>query len=299
MPDTDTSSADSAPPPTTMTPPADAPATMSTSDAARLLASLRKRKDPAPVEPAAPAAAAPVEQSEPPAQAESDAAPPVAEDPGETTESADPDAAAAQAEAEPPIEPPRSWTREARERWQSLPRETQEYLASREQERERELRRGQNEAAEMRKAIEAERAAVETARQQYESALPQLLATLQSQVAGEFADIRSVADLERLAAEDWPRYLRWDLQQKKIAAAAQELAAAQQRDQAERQQKFAEFATTQDRLLAEKVPDMADKARAATTMARRCFIQEIYGKMEKRKGRGESPGPPNAKPPGP
>jgi hypothetical protein len=52
----------------------------------------------------------------------------------------------------PPIDPPRSWTKAEKERFQSLPRETQEYLHTREQEREREFRRGQNEAAEQRKA---------------------------------------------------------------------------------------------------------------------------------------------------
>jgi len=53
-----------------------------------------------------------------------DAAPAEEQAPGETqvTEPAE----------VPPIEPPRSWTKEAKERWQSLPRETQEYLAARE-----------------------------------------------------------------------------------------------------------------------------------------------------------------------
>ena len=72
-----------------------------------------------------------------------DAAPADAQAPGEQTESAEPEAA-----APPPIEPPRSWTKDEKERFQSLPRETQEYLATREQERDREFRRSQNEAAE-------------------------------------------------------------------------------------------------------------------------------------------------------
>ena len=92
-----------------------------------------------------------------------------------------------------------------------MPRETQEYLASREQERDREIRRSQNEAAEQRKALDAERSKVEQARAQYESALPQLLETLQQQQAGEFGDVKTLADVEKLAREDWPRYLQWDL----------------------------------------------------------------------------------------
>jgi hypothetical protein len=47
----------------------------------------------------------------------------------------------------PPIEPPRSWTTEEKERFRSLPRELQAYLSEREQERDRDVRRRQNEAA--------------------------------------------------------------------------------------------------------------------------------------------------------
>src|SRR4051812_43442965 len=62
-----------------------------------------------------------------------------AEAPGETHE--------AGPAARPPIPPPRSWTKDARAHWQTLPHETQTYVAAREQERERELRRSQNEVA--------------------------------------------------------------------------------------------------------------------------------------------------------
>jgi hypothetical protein len=74
----------------------------------------------------------------------------------------------------PPIEPPRSWTTEEKERFKSLPRELQAYLSEREQERDRDVRRRQNEAADERKAAQAEREAVARARQQYEAALPVL-----------------------------------------------------------------------------------------------------------------------------
>src|SRR5258708_1358875 len=133
-----------------------------------------------------------------------------------------------------PMGPPRSWTKEARERVAALPRETQEYLASREQDRDRELRRGQNEAAEQRKAMEAERAKAEAARVQYESAVPNMLANLRQQQAAEFPDVKSIVDVERLAREDWPRYVLWDAQQKRIASAQQELAGTSQRQDQER-----------------------------------------------------------------
>src|SRR6202035_873434 len=152
--------------------PAPAGEAISTRDAARSLASFRlkaratdqpqeaRRAQAEPARPRQESAEAAPDQSAPVEPA--DAAPPEQpEAPGATTESAEPPAAPA------PIEPPRSWTKEARERFATLPRETQEYLAQREQDRDRELRRSQNEAAEQRKVLEAERAKAEQARAQY------------------------------------------------------------------------------------------------------------------------------------
>lgn len=194
-------------------------------------------------------AATPAQESAP----EADAAPPQ-EAPGETQE-AEP--------ALPPIEPPRSWTKEEKERWQSLPRETQEYLASREQERDREIRRSQNEAAEKLKGMSAKEQQLEAARQQYEAALPALLQSVQQAMAGEFADVRTMADVEKMAAEDWPRYVRWDAAQKKVAAIQQEYRAAQERQAHEQLAKFAEFAKREDEIFLEKAPEFADKEAAA------------------------------------
>jgi len=184
-----------------------------------------------------------------------DAAPPEAEATGETQE-ADP-------AARPPIEPPRSWSKEARERWARLDPETQQYLLDRDSTDSAAVRKAQNEAAAERKAIEAERAGVDQARHQYESALPQLLYALQQQQAGEFSDIQSIQDVERLARDDWPRYLQWDLSQRKVAHAHQLLLEANQRHQGEQQQRFAVFAKRQDDLFLEKVPELADASKMA------------------------------------
>jgi len=166
------------------------------------------------------------------------------------------------AQAEPPIDPPRSWTKDAKERWNSLPRETQEYLAQREQERDRELRRSQNESAEQKKTFEKERQAVTEARERYEGALPQLLKVLQGQLAGDFSDIKTMDDVTRLAQGDWPRYIQWDAAQKKIAAVQQEMKAAEERQIEERTTQWNEFAKREDSLFIEKVPEMADAAKA-------------------------------------
>src|SRR5215831_8612256 len=187
-----------------LTAPADTPAYLSTHDAAAaVLRKLRQPKAndtdmPDPSARATTAAPEPGKESTA-ADAGDDAAPVDAQDPGERTEGAD-------RQQEPaPIEPPRSWTKEDKELFTSLPRATQERIAERERSRESDFLRRQNEAAEKLKGLNAKEQAVEQARQTYETALPQLLQTLQQQQAGEFADIKSMADVERLAREDWPR----------------------------------------------------------------------------------------------
>jgi hypothetical protein len=131
--------------PTPVTPAESRP--MNASEAGRALSEWRKQKNSAPAPSAAPAAA--VEQSLP--SHEDNAAPPL-EVPGEVeTQAPDPEASEL-----PPIEPPRSWTKEEKEEFASYPREAQEKIARREQDREAALRRSQNEAADQRKAIEAE-----------------------------------------------------------------------------------------------------------------------------------------------
>ncbi|MGE5165135.1 MAG: hypothetical protein ACM3IH_14075 [Sphingobacteriales bacterium] len=162
----------------------------------------------------------------------------------------------------PPIDAPRSWTKEDKELFVSLPRETQERIADRERLRERDFLNRQNEAAEKLKGLTAKEQQVEQARQQYEQALPMLLQTLQQAQQGEFADIKTMADVEKLAREDWPRYALWDAQQKKIAAMAQEVQAAQARQASEFEQKWNDFAGREDKSLIERAPELADKTRS-------------------------------------
>jgi hypothetical protein len=134
--------------------PADAPESFnSVSEAAAYFSELQEKRKQSPAESAEPATAEPEL-----AQA-----------------NADPETAPAKNPTQPnrpnlpPIEPPRSWTKAEKERFQSLPRETQEYLHTREQERDTAFRRSQNEIAEQRKAAKAEREAAEKVRQQYEA----------------------------------------------------------------------------------------------------------------------------------
>jgi hypothetical protein len=193
--------------------------------------------------------------------------------PGEI-ESADPAASL------PPIEPPRSWTKEDKELFTNLPLATQERIAERERLREGDFSRRQQEATEQRNALAAERLMVKQVKQRYENALPLLLNGLQQQQAGEFADIRTTADVERLAREDWPRLLRFDLQQRNVAAVHQQLLEAQGREALANLQQFSDFGKRQDDLFIEKVPEMADKTKAAALRDAAVAVLKDHGFSE-------------------
>lgn len=205
--------------------------------------------------------AAPVEEppSEPAPEPEPDNAPSVEEPPEAPVE---PTQAEPEAEQLPPIEPPRSWPKEDKERFAGLPRETQEYLSERERQSERTINQRLQEAAEQRKSYETQRQQAEQIRAQYEAALPQIMQAVQAQAMGEFADVKTWADVEKLAQEDPFRYQRFQLAQQKAQALQQEMTTAQERQQKEIGAKWKEFSEKEDGLFAEQAPEMADPARA-------------------------------------
>lgn len=199
-------------------------------------------------------AAAP--EPEPSASApEADTAP-VEEQPSGENEAKEPEAEL------PPIQAPNSWTKEEKEEFATYPREAQEKIARREQERDSALRRSQSEAAERQKGLTAKEQAIEEARAKYESALPALLETLQSERAGEFSDIKNISDLEKLSKDDPFRYLQWTARQQKIAAVETELKQAQDRQAQENSKRWNDFARRQDDLVLERIPELADEAKA-------------------------------------
>jgi hypothetical protein len=222
-------------------------------EAAQALANERYKPKEAPVEQPQ---ADPVEQPE---LAEASSDQPEA-DPAEVTKEAEPE------ENLPPIEPPRSWTKAEKERFQSLPRETQEYLHTREQEREREFRRSQNEIAEQRKAVEAMREAADKARQQYEAKLPEVMQTINE--TGPFSDIRSMADVEKLQAEDPFRFQAYQLHQWKLQAVQAELVEAEKRQSQERQSQWTQHVQKENELAAEYIPELADKVKGPALTSR-------------------------------
>jgi hypothetical protein len=263
---------DSAPAPVVITPAADTGENLSVSQAARALAAARHRpKEPAPsaVNDAARAAMAGDETPLNELSDEDNAAP--VEEPALSE-----DATEAEPAETPPIEPPRSWTKEAKERWQSLPRETQEYLAEREQERDREVRRSQNETADKLKGLTAKEQAAEQARQEYEAKLPAIMQALQDVNAGQFSDIKTMDDVTRMAAEDPFRKIQWDAHQQKMQAVNWELQQAETRKAQEKQTKWTEFVQKENTLFVDKVPE-ADRPKLKEFMANAPAFLEDHG----------------------
>ena len=232
--------------------------TLEPREAARQLANYRwKRDNPEakpeetkPAEPSAPVAATePDELAETPVDAQET-------EPVETTQEADP------VVEQPSVDPPRSWTKDAKEAFKLLPPALQKDVAELERSREVETRRGQNEVADARKAAEAQRAQAEQVRQQYEAAIQSLHKEIQTVRAGEFGDIKTQEDVEKLANEDWPRFARWQAHQMKVDAIAREANAAQERQQAAFKQQWSDYAAKQDQLLNDRAPELADKSKA-------------------------------------
>lgn len=203
------------------------------------------------------------QQAQPEGATQAQESPPQEGDTAQETGPGETQAADAVEEAQPPIEPPRSWTKEDKELWKGLPRETQERLADRERSRDREMSVRLEEAAEKSKGLTAKEQAAEQVRAQYEQALPMLLKSIEDVHAGNFSDIKSMADVERMAAEDWPRYIQWDASQKRIAGTRQEVMAAEQRQKQEKTTKLQDFIRKEDALFLEKAPELSDPKKAA------------------------------------
>lgn len=248
-------------------PAATSQAPLSVSEAASLLSRSRMAKreeQPAPQaeapakEPRAPAAE-PAEPA-PSAAAEEDAAPPD-EAPGADEPTQDDPA------SKPSVEPPRSWTKEDKELFASLPPETQQRISERERAREVEFRKGQDAIANDRKAVQAAAQQALQLRSQYEQALPALLQNLQAQNNAEFADITSWEAAQRLADEDPFRFNKWQLHQQRMQAVAKETQQAMAQRATEEAQRFEQFAAEQDAKFAELAPEFADPKQAEKVQA--------------------------------
>jgi len=166
----------------------------------------------------------------------------------------------------PAIDPPKSWSKDAHERWAKLDRETQDYLVARDSEDQKAIKRALNEAADERKAVKAEREAAEQVRKQYEAKLPSLVKTLEAALQNEFSDIQSFADLRRMQQEDPFRYQQWDLRQKELSAVQAEQQEIDRRNLSATQEELNAYRNEHDKQFLEFAPELTDpKAKAEIT----------------------------------
>jgi len=183
---------------------------------------------------------------------EADAGPAQEPVPGET-EDADP-----ADDSQPSIEPPRSWSKEHKDAFAALPRHLQEAVSESERAREADFLNRQRAAAESQKALEAREQAAEQARQQYEQALPQLLLQIDAEYQQEFGNA-TWPQIEEWSRTEPDKYLRWDASYKRLQAVASEHQTQQQRQLQQAQFDRERYIEAQTKLLAEKVPELADQ----------------------------------------
>jgi hypothetical protein len=224
--------------------PADAPESFdSPNAAAAYLTSLREKPDKE-----QPAESANEATAEPELSVEDNAAP--VEATGEDEEAAPVE--------EPLRELPRSWTKDRNDVWAKLDPATQDILLEQDRKASAEVRRLQNEAADERKALTAQREAAEKAKQDYLNKVPTLEDIQRFVQQGPFADIKTQDDADALAQNDPLRYLQWDSYQKRLAGAAVQAQQAQALKAQESQNKRAAYEAEQNKLLVELIPEMAD-----------------------------------------
>jgi hypothetical protein len=246
---------------------------ISSRDAASLLGKLRESAPPAEAAEQAPAEtnSEPAVTAEPEDNATAAAERPDGEDDTQQTDPA----------AEPSIEPPRSWTKEEKQLFSTFPREAQQKIADTEQAREKAFLSRQEEQANARKAAEAEKGTYEQKRAEYEAALPTLMSMLAEQQAGEFADVKTWDDVQRMAEEDLPRYMRWEVHNKRMTAVQGEMQTANARQAQENTAKFANWSAEQDRLFEEKAPEFKDPKQVEKSRTEiRNYLKEIGFKDE-------------------
>lgn len=162
---------------------------------------------------------------------------------GEDAESDEPES-----EELPAIEAPRSWNAEAKAKFAKLPRDVQEYVVSRESERDTALSKAQQEAAESRKRVETEVAAIG----QYKTVLDKLLPQAQATFENRWKDVDWNAVVDKFGADE---ALKLRNQFEKEQEQVQQLQAAQQQAQAVEHRKFVEAEIAKLPTIA---PDLAD-----------------------------------------
>ena len=186
----------------------------------------------------------------------------------ETAEEAEEESPAPEEKEETPsLPPPAGWDAEAQEWFKSLPPDKQEIVLKRERELRSNESRRSNEHAEAIKAVQQEREQIVQERQQHINQLQNLIPALQAQIAGEFKDIKTLADLDKMAREDPSRYVQWQAKQAAVHAATQEQARLQSLQNQEAQKREAQWVAQQEERLLELIPEWSDHSKGSVELA--------------------------------
>ena len=186
------------------------------------------------------------ENSQSPNPGDSDDAPVEGPASGEEDEAVEPDEA---------IDPPSSWDAAAKAKFKALPRDMQELVSQRERERDNVTSSKLQEAAQVRKAVEARAQETEQMRGMYEQRLVQLARHLESTIPEEFKQIRNASDLVRLADTNPALVTKFTAWQQQAASVAGELHQIEQQRQYEAAAKNEQVLASEYERAAERWPE--------------------------------------------
>ena len=173
----------------------------------------------------------------------------------------------------PAIDPPKSWSKEAHERWSKLDRETQEFLAARDSEDQKAIKRSLQEAAEARKAAEAERLQAGELNKALAAKLPEMESAVQEYLSHKYPEFKTMDDVVQMArqadalAEADPftalklgnRVKAWEIDQQRIAHQLNAARVAAQNLAKEKQSEWTKFVHEESKAFADEVPEFKAK----------------------------------------
>jgi hypothetical protein len=154
-----------------------------------------------------------------------------------------------------------SWNKDNREKWDSLPRDLQEYLAKRDQEQQTDFRRRQTEAEEAKRKWETTSQGLEAERARYKQQLDSIIPALQQSLVDDFADIRSPADEIALAQRDPARYTVFQAKRNALQAAWSQHQQMQQEQGQKANESRKQLVEKEVKHLLEKKPELKDRKK--------------------------------------
>lgn len=119
-----------------------------------------------------------------------------------------------------------------------------------------------------RREIEADKAKIAQERQHYAQQLQHLVPALQQQILGEFADIKTMADVQTMARENPARFTEWQAKQLTLQTAQAEQDRVNREREKEQQDAWAKRVAEESEKLGEKLPEFRDAAKREPFMAK-------------------------------